>query len=296
MSLSEEPCPGCGDGDKVPASGYWCCPVCDAEWHDDAAREQGRTPPAEEGEAQEAARRSGEKLGDWITGQIAEAARAPVQLALGLTPRSRKVFEILTDVIERARASDAGLDLTADVQAILGAVQPAVDGDRRERVGLLIQEVIDCATDDTWPETEDEIRTWATNRLLALADDPAPRQVEVLRPLMEACDAAEPPRGETPEWHAWGAARHELEKAAVAFVRGALSAPQPVQARGGEHSKDALAAVGEWIGFSASVIKSGERWTSTCEDMFQKARQGLNILAEPIEQALAALPVQEVGE
>ncbi len=28
----DEPCRGCGDGDKVPASGYWRCPVCDAEW------------------------------------------------------------------------------------------------------------------------------------------------------------------------------------------------------------------------------------------------------------------------
>ncbi len=27
-----EPCPGCGDGDKVPAHGHWVCPVCDAEW------------------------------------------------------------------------------------------------------------------------------------------------------------------------------------------------------------------------------------------------------------------------
>jgi len=30
-----EPCLGCGDGDKVPAKGYWKCPVCDAEWADD---------------------------------------------------------------------------------------------------------------------------------------------------------------------------------------------------------------------------------------------------------------------
>ena len=30
-----EPCPGSGDGDKVPAKGYWRCPVCDAEWHDE---------------------------------------------------------------------------------------------------------------------------------------------------------------------------------------------------------------------------------------------------------------------
>ena len=32
---NREPCPGCGDGDKVPTTGYWRCPVCDAEWHDD---------------------------------------------------------------------------------------------------------------------------------------------------------------------------------------------------------------------------------------------------------------------
>lgn len=30
-----EPCEGCGDGDKVPATGYWKCPVCDAEWEDE---------------------------------------------------------------------------------------------------------------------------------------------------------------------------------------------------------------------------------------------------------------------
>ena len=30
-----DPCEGCGDGDKVPASGYFRCPVCDAEWSDD---------------------------------------------------------------------------------------------------------------------------------------------------------------------------------------------------------------------------------------------------------------------
>lgn len=31
----EEPCEGCGDGDKVPAKGYFRCPVCDAEWPDE---------------------------------------------------------------------------------------------------------------------------------------------------------------------------------------------------------------------------------------------------------------------
>lgn len=31
----EEPCPECGDGDGVPASGYWICPTCDAEWNDE---------------------------------------------------------------------------------------------------------------------------------------------------------------------------------------------------------------------------------------------------------------------
>lgn len=31
----DEPCSGCGDGDKVPAKGYWVCPVCDAEWNED---------------------------------------------------------------------------------------------------------------------------------------------------------------------------------------------------------------------------------------------------------------------
>lgn len=28
-----EPCEHCGDGDPVPAKGYWRCPVCDAEWN-----------------------------------------------------------------------------------------------------------------------------------------------------------------------------------------------------------------------------------------------------------------------
>jgi hypothetical protein len=31
-----EPCPECGDGDKVPAKGHWICPKCDAEWGDDS--------------------------------------------------------------------------------------------------------------------------------------------------------------------------------------------------------------------------------------------------------------------
>lgn len=31
----DEPCPGCGDGDKVPHRDYWRCPVCDAEWYDE---------------------------------------------------------------------------------------------------------------------------------------------------------------------------------------------------------------------------------------------------------------------
>lgn len=30
----DEVCEGCGDGDKVPATGYWRCPVCDSEWDD----------------------------------------------------------------------------------------------------------------------------------------------------------------------------------------------------------------------------------------------------------------------
>ena len=32
-SIEADPeCEGCGGGDKVPAFGYWRCPVCDAEW------------------------------------------------------------------------------------------------------------------------------------------------------------------------------------------------------------------------------------------------------------------------
>lgn len=33
--MYDDICPGCGDGDKVPAKGYWRCPVCDAEWFDE---------------------------------------------------------------------------------------------------------------------------------------------------------------------------------------------------------------------------------------------------------------------
>ena len=29
-----DPCPVCGDGDRVPDTGYWRCPHCDAEWND----------------------------------------------------------------------------------------------------------------------------------------------------------------------------------------------------------------------------------------------------------------------
>jgi hypothetical protein len=39
-----------------------------------------------------------------------------------------------------------------------------------------------------------------------------------------------------------------------------------------------LRAVGEWLGFSASVIKSGEPWTPTCDERYQKARRGLTDL------------------
>lgn len=31
----QDVCEGCGDGDKVPAKGYFICPVCDAEWPDE---------------------------------------------------------------------------------------------------------------------------------------------------------------------------------------------------------------------------------------------------------------------
>lgn len=30
-----DPCPGCGDGDIVPETGYFRCPVCDAEWDEE---------------------------------------------------------------------------------------------------------------------------------------------------------------------------------------------------------------------------------------------------------------------
>lgn len=32
----EDYCERCGNGDKVPASGYWRCPKCDAEWPGEA--------------------------------------------------------------------------------------------------------------------------------------------------------------------------------------------------------------------------------------------------------------------
>jgi hypothetical protein len=51
---------------------------------------------------------------------------------------------------------------------------------------------------------------------------------------------------------------------------------------------DCRAAIGEWIGFSASVIKSGEPWTETCEDRYQKARQGFARL--PLPSALTQPP------
>ena len=42
----DEPCPGCGDGDKVPHSGYWRCPVCDAEWPgEDEDKDNPLLPP-----------------------------------------------------------------------------------------------------------------------------------------------------------------------------------------------------------------------------------------------------------
>jgi len=41
--MADPDCRGCGGGDKVPAgSDYWCCPVCDTEWHgDDEAPAEG---------------------------------------------------------------------------------------------------------------------------------------------------------------------------------------------------------------------------------------------------------------
>lgn len=33
-------CSYCADGDPVPAKGYWRCPECDAEWHDDEDEDQ----------------------------------------------------------------------------------------------------------------------------------------------------------------------------------------------------------------------------------------------------------------
>lgn len=33
--IEDEPCSTCGEGDKVPAKGYWRCPECDAEWFEE---------------------------------------------------------------------------------------------------------------------------------------------------------------------------------------------------------------------------------------------------------------------
>ena len=44
MICYQKPCAGCGDGDKVPATGYWRCPVCDSEWSDD---DENRSDAAE---------------------------------------------------------------------------------------------------------------------------------------------------------------------------------------------------------------------------------------------------------
>lgn len=38
--MTEERCDYCGDGDPVPPVGYWRCPVCDAEWHNDEDEEE----------------------------------------------------------------------------------------------------------------------------------------------------------------------------------------------------------------------------------------------------------------
>jgi len=40
-----------------------------------------------------------------------------------------------------------------------------------------------------------------------------------------------------------------------------------------------LSTLGEWLGFSASCIKSGEPWTATCETMRGEARAALGRLA-----------------
>ena len=32
IEKADPECSGCGGGDKVPATGDWRCPVCDAEW------------------------------------------------------------------------------------------------------------------------------------------------------------------------------------------------------------------------------------------------------------------------
>lgn len=47
-----------------------------------------------------------------------------------------------------------------------------------------------------------------------------------------------------------------------------------------QHLAD-LGAVSEWIGFSASCIKSGEPWTATCEKMRDEARAALARLSAP---------------
>jgi hypothetical protein len=41
-----------------------------------------------------------------------------------------------------------------------------------------------------------------------------------------------------------------------------------------------LSTLGEWLGFSASCIKSGEPWTATCETMRGNARAALDRLEQ----------------
>lgn len=48
-----------------------------------------------------------------------------------------------------------------------------------------------------------------------------------------------------------------------------------------------ISAVAEWIGLSASVIKSGEPWTDTCDRVRDAARDALGRLGE---RALTAPP------
>ena len=49
--------------------------------------------------------------------------------------------------------------------------------------------------------------------------------------------------------------------------------PKPIQT-----ISEAFAVLNEWVGFSSSVIKSGEDWTQTCQRMQNRANLAIRFL------------------